>query len=272
MPKHSIISMLSGRMHHLLMWSKGKRDDIVYHNPKFMPSSPDDSGTTIYCIHGTADRNAAFETIVSNLIDSLPVSVSTIHLMSFDERFHGVSIEVFAEQLTQRILENNHQQVILIGHSRGGIIAAYFTEYLAQLANIQVNGVISICGPFGGSVMAMPPLTWVSSSIKEMTLNNEFLIPIQERVSVSPIPYFFFGAKYDVAVRHDDNCPRARLDELIMLDSNDHLSIMARSEMADLIRIQIAMIVAEAKHCDADCLDFDADRSPASAAYFRSLV
>lgn len=220
-------------LRHVYSWVIGG-GDFTYLNPNYNEKN-DNKKSVIYCVHGTADRSAAFS-IVANLISNhLPDDIAAIKLVSFDHRLQGVGIDDFAKQLRDKIQANHDQNVILMGHSRGGLVVAYFKEYLAKAANINVQKVIAICSPFLGSKWAMFFASWLSSSVKQMEIDSHFLKELNERILQSIAEYFFIAAENDYIVSPEFSCPSECQALLRIIKNHGHLSVMATIELAEVL-------------------------------------
>lgn len=221
---------ITGTMRHLVIWALNPITQKVYPNPGFK-----DSGrkVVIYCIHGTGDQPSAFSLVASKLLGMLSSNVSEIRLVSFAERGQGRDIETFARQLKDQIITNQDDDVILIGHSRGGLVAAYFTEKLAQANNVKVHGVMAVCTPFSGADTACAPFTWVSDSIEEMRPNSAFLQDLTQSMEQSTVPYHYFSAGRDTVVSSKNCVINASRDELVELDRHSHLSVLSSNRLVE---------------------------------------
>jgi pimeloyl-ACP methyl ester carboxylesterase len=218
---------------HIMFWATSMFSEYTYKNPKLSEVElQDPSKITIYCIHGTGDMPSAFSLIADRLLPNLPKEIAKIRLMDFSKRFTGKSIEDFAMQLKDRMLANNDKQVIVMGHSRGGLIAAYFAENLAAENNINVHAVVAISSPFKGSTLALPPLTWISRSVDEMKPNSKFLADLTQKIISSRNSYYYFAAKNDGIVAPQDCCIEAQKEKLQELDrEHGHLSILSSHQL-----------------------------------------
>ena len=134
---------------HSAQWFFSKAHDYVYFNPRFNAHTTT-TPITLYCVHGTADYPGSLRPLAQRLLDTnLPSTIEKIVLLNFSHRFKGKSVEFFAQELRQHIAQNHVQRVILIGHSRGGLINAYFAEFLAH--DVQIDALINYAAPFQGS-------------------------------------------------------------------------------------------------------------------------
>ena len=194
-----------GPLVHAGSWVRGlfRTEDTTYVNPNY---SKDENTIeySIYCIHGTADTSLAFEKIVSRLLENkpgessnwLPKLVSKIHLLTFNGRLLGETIPAYAEQLKNKIHKNKDKHIILFGHSRGGLVAAEFTEDLAAEIGVTVQGVLTFGSPFGGSPLAALPFT-LSRSVEEMKPGSEYLSELRALMTRKEErqKYFYFEAE-----------------------------------------------------------------------------
>ncbi|CAM2940570.1 putative lipase [Legionella steigerwaltii] len=247
----------TGMFAHAYNWLTSPSGDQVYYNPFYDKEGNPELETAIYFIHGTADQSSAFQNVAERLIQAgLPNEISSLNLLSFNNRYEGKSIEFFAEQLGDKIKANHHRRVILIAHSRGGLVASYFAEFLAKLAGIEVLLIIPIGAPFNGSYLAMKPLSWFSDSVKEMEIDSSFLKQLKEKIiNSSTIPYHFFIAIEDAIVPGESGYIKEYVDKnpnsLSKLDRHGHLSIMSSHRLVELIAFLLR------KHLNAPLNDLE---------------
>lgn len=236
----------TGIFAHSYYWLTSTSGDKYYQNPSHLEKEQNsETDTAIYFIHGTADHSSAFERVAERLLQvGLPEEISSLNLIAFEQRYHGRSIESFAEELKDKIKANQHQRVILMAHSRGGLVAAYFTEFLAAAAGVEVPWVISVGTPFNGSYLAVKPLSWFSDSVREMEINSEFLSKLKEQIIKNAFSnYHFFIATEDAIVPgisgYIEEYVAEHPDSLSALDRHGHLSVMSShrlvSQTADLL-------------------------------------
>ncbi|ASQ46935.1 Alpha/beta hydrolase family protein [Legionella clemsonensis] len=242
----------TGTVSHTYYWLKTLMSgDIVYYNPNFkIPDTAEPSlrkGIAIYCVHGTADQPGSFSRIVERLIEKgLPDYVSTIHLVSFEHRYAGKGIKYFARELIKKIGANEHEQVILMGHSRGGLVISRAAEYLAARSGITVHALFSICAPYKGSDWAMKPLSLFSISVAQMEVKAELLEQLNKAVSDSKHDYHFIGAAEDAIVApsasYVDDYVKTHPGSRLILDRHGHLSIMSSRRLVTYIHQKLIEI------------------------------
>jgi len=233
---------VTGIFQHVYYWITSSAEDIIYHNPHYNAEKTGDDGVAIYCVHGTADRVNAFRMIADRLIDDLPDNIANINLISFDHRFEGIGIDDLAAQLSEKIQARPNKaikKIILMGHSRGCLVAALFALLLAKKIDIEVQVVFAIGGPFGGSECAIQPLSWFSTSIKQMGIGSDFLTDLTNLMKESNIPFVYFAAENDFLVSVNSACIPEHKDSLVVLDRHGHLSIMSSHRLVEHFRERI---------------------------------
>ncbi len=123
-------------------------------------------------------------------------------------------MEEYAEKVSKKIQEikglTGRNDIILIGHSMGGLVAATYTEEMAENKETDVKKVISISTPF-----ECPPLLATLTSIterlfpslfknpkryKEMRNDEEFLTGLKEKILKNSDKYYSIYSKSDMMV------------------------------------------------------------------------
>lgn len=219
---------ITGVIHHCTLWATAPSTDTYIENKNFNPKS--EHQTSIYCVHGTADRSHSFAVMANMLADKLPDNIDRIYFLTFEDRFQGSSVEDYAKQLKNKIILNGSKNVIVMGHSRGGLICSWFAEHLASVNDINVDLVVSVCGPFRGSHLALWPLTKVSASVDEMQVDGKLLIDLSEKIAQSSTRYLFLGAERDQLVKGDSYMPyqfERHGITVMKLPGHGHLSMMS---------------------------------------------
>lgn len=231
---------ITGAFRHCYFWLTSKFKDTFIPNPDFNPNT--EFRTSIYCVHGTADRNASFNLIASRLLQRLPDNIDGFHLLAFDDRAKGTSIENFAIQLKNKIIMNHDKRVILMGHSRGGVIISWLKEYLAAENGIEVHKTVPIDAPYRGSPLALWPLTWLSTSVKEMAPDSDLSHQLSDKIRGHEDDYLFVGAAKDYIVWNDNWMPyhvNKDAKNCMLLDRHGHLSSMSSRRLVDRIAVEI---------------------------------
>ena len=224
---------VTGALIHTYYWLTSNSNDYIYPIPYFNPTEFE-TGTAIYCIHGTADYPHSLSRLAERLIAKGDLThINSITLVSFTKRYQGRSIDDFSQELLDKIKLNQHKKIIIIGHSRGGLIAVK-TALEASKQGIKIEAVITLGTPFHGSYLAIPPLSWVSTSVKQMEIGHEFLKKLADEVEKSDIPHYFMIAGQDDIVSsgafikaYVDEHP----DSITVFPRHGHLSLVSSHEL-----------------------------------------
>jgi hypothetical protein len=232
--------VIKGAVLHIIDWVHSPNDDIIIANPNFVRGIQSKPGIVIYCAHGTADRSASFKYISEHIVNQLPDTVSSIILVAFKGRMKGKSISHYANQLICKILKNRHENIILMGHSRGGLVAATTAEDLKH-KNIKIISVITICSPFKGTPRIVVPFNKLAQSLDEMMPHSDFLHELENKIkqndvaNANSIPYFFISSEDDVICPAEGcSIPSARF-KTTTLPNEGHLSIMNSEQLVKIL-------------------------------------
>lgn len=220
-------------------------------NPQFNAATV--NPVVIYCVHGTADRASSFDNFAEYLVQDLPDFIAGVRLVSFNDRAKGISIYNFAKQLKDLILAKGDQHVILLGHSRGGLVITHFAEYLAamQFTPIHVLLVGPICAPYRGAKLAWKMLGLASASVNEMRIGSEYLQDLAEPMRASKLKYVIVGADSDkiVTLKRKEFLPfhvELGAENVLVLKNHGHLSAMSSQTMWQFVHGHIKRLEAPA--------------------------
>jgi pimeloyl-ACP methyl ester carboxylesterase len=231
---------LTGALRHCYLWATSGWSDEYKPNPDADPEHP--LSRTIYCIHGTADRASSFSLIAERLQGKLPSDIKGIHIITFNNRFSGAAISDFSQQLSERISKNRDENVVLMGHSRGALVAADYALNHAKQAGVFVDSIFSICGPLRGSYAAWPA-SFFSQSAAEMQIDSTYLKQLSEQIQQSKIKFLFVGAMNDYLVTGDSFMPYGtdiNSENVLLLDRHGHLSVASSHRLVERLAIELA--------------------------------
>lgn len=142
------------------------------------------------------------------------------------------SIAQHAKILEQKIEEikilTKQDKIILIGHSRGGLVASFYAERLNQSTGSQnsVQAIIAIATPFSGTPVSVYGYL---SCVKELAPNAPLLTAMKEDLQASTIPYYFVASKLDnMILPWQSACPliTAKAENTLILENEGHLSLL----------------------------------------------
>lgn len=233
---------LTGIVPHVASWLFSRDKDIELKNPNYKPSEIDGQDVTIYCIPGTADKGVtAFKHMTAYWLPNIPSNVSSIQIVAFPEKERNTTIPEFAMQLRDKIVAKQHKNIILVGHSRGGLINAYLALFLAEGLNIL--GLVSICTPFKGTYLASPPFSTIWASVRQMKKGCLFLEQLNDEIRQSKIKFFYYGAGDDSVVNHK-NCygVEEHKEFVTIIPNHGHISVARSKDLAMKISVQLDVL------------------------------
>lgn len=113
-------------------------------------------------------------------------------------------IEEYAKKVREKVLEirqlTGRNDIILLGHSMGGLVAAHFAESLASGDSVQINKVITVSTPWKIpprlkkltklTKRCAPSLFHAPKRYREMRDEENFLSNLRDKASKSPIKYY----------------------------------------------------------------------------------
>jgi len=177
--------------------SRRPLDELIYGYKKF-------SENAIVLIHGSGVNEAQFMP-ARKIIDDLKIDAE---VYSCDLNSGGTyssdkydSIELYAAR-AHRYMQNNvsGKNITLIGHSMGGLVAAYLAE---NYDDIKVDKVITIATPWQGAYMLKylyGMLSFNTERHKQMVPGSEFLNELKTKAIHNGKEYITVGCSYDFQV------------------------------------------------------------------------
>lgn len=147
------------------------------------------------------------------------------------------SIAKYAEKLKEEIedikAETHQDKIILIGHSMGGLVCSYYSEFIAKPG--EVDKVIALGSPFQGTRLAA---LGYGENVKEMSPNSSFLQHLTNRIQQSSIAYHYVASQIDNMIvpwqaaipahsSHTDN-------QLVLLD-HGHLRLLISPRVVERV-------------------------------------
>lgn len=142
------------------------------------------------------------------------------------------------------VIGKKYENIILIGHSMGGIIAKQYI--LDNIENNKVKLYISIATPHLGSNMANFIKIYKHPQIKELVKNNNYLVDLnrdwRSKKNKLPKSYYLYGL-YDKVVSKKSAIPDNAVDNnYIMGFPEDHSSIVKLEDNSTLFKYLIQIL------------------------------
>lgn len=164
--------------------------------------------TPILLVHGYNHSSAAWIYIARKLMDAGYGPIFTINLGSPFQ-----SIEEYAERIKRKTEIITHQtgnkQILLIGHSMGGLVCAYYAAHLAPKGS--VKAVITMGSPLLGTHLGV--IGW-GECAKQMRFHSPFTRHLSEIIKNNEeIPFYHLASSTDLMIRPPHsawlNCPQS---------------------------------------------------------------
>jgi hypothetical protein len=102
-----------------------------------------------------------------------------------------------------------------------------------------VRSVFTIGTPFGGSPLAVWPVSKVSTSVKQMSVDSKFSIELCDKIRPNVSSYYFYAADWDPIVPLENAFLPEGSERLIILNSHEHLSMMRSQRLIDNIVLRL---------------------------------
>jgi pimeloyl-ACP methyl ester carboxylesterase len=135
-------------------WARTRRREAELADPDTADSCPDidDTATVqqtaVVVVHGTMSTGLALARAVTGLV---PAGLPVLRY----EHDTWLRLETNAQDLANLIKLRVETSVLLVAHSRGGLVATRAAQILKKSAPGRVEGVVTLGTPFGGTPLAM---------------------------------------------------------------------------------------------------------------------
>jgi pimeloyl-ACP methyl ester carboxylesterase len=148
--------------------------------------------TVIVLIHGSGFNQSEWIVARRHLANHEELKHHKVISFDWDDGNPETSIEEYAARIAHHLPKDHN--VILIGHSMGGLMAAYFAEFYGQdMANhhgIDIIGVVTIATPWKGSTSLLPfanfknyfGLCPMAKRYRQMLPHSEFLMSLYKQM------------------------------------------------------------------------------------------
>ena len=197
-----------------------------YHSPKGNPN-----GLPILMVNGYLSFGSTWNVQREGLIKAGYGPIYTINVGS------GKSIKSYAKKIQKKVeqIQNdtNKNDLILIGHSKGGLVSSYYATYLACENKTNVTDVITIGSPLAGTPAASIGLGYDAS---EMKVSSKFHEELREKIREhSNIRFFHIGSTMDEIVPLSSALLGDNLERQYITDDLGHLGLLFSSRVTDKI-------------------------------------
>lgn len=167
--------------------------DLTRYNPK---KNADPNQTPILLIHGYLHNSSGWSWFRYRLVKEGHNNVYTINLGAPIWSIEHYSKLV--EEKAKEIMEwTGRDDLVLIGHSMGGIIASHFATH--QTLGLKIKSVISLASPFQGTSRSE---AGIGECAKQLAFGSEFLSNLYKKIQeAATIPFFHIGSENDPTIR-----------------------------------------------------------------------
>lgn len=151
---------------------------------------------------------------------------------SLDLGYPFRSICDFAEKTKQKAeqieRETGRKDLILIGHSMGGLVSAWYATHLAPAG--KVTDIIAIGSPFEGTHVARIAL---GPNGREMECDSEFLKKLREAIQKTPIRFHHIASQTDQIIVPQTSAFGSHPDrQLFVIEDLGHMGLLFSPRVA----------------------------------------
>lgn len=179
------------------------------------PNRPKINHPAILLLHGSSANHGTLSLGVYRLQKQFPQSVFTVQYDGVFVTDRTKTIDEYLPTITAKCLEiqekTQQNQIYMVGHSMGGLLAARFVQKEAYKYNISVPAVITIGSPWRGSELINK--IWNIGEAKrrheDMRPNSKFLQDLNNELP-SSTRYYCIGSVHDLLVPYKQAIPQKR--------------------------------------------------------------
>jgi len=186
--------------------------------------------TAILLVHGFARHQSDWLWFIKYFSKKTNKSIFTVNLSPILG-----PIQQLASKINDKIIEimvlTQCKNIILIGHSMGGLVASYYSEYLDQ--NNYITKVITLGTPFYGTKIAVAAS---GANVKQMEPENQFLAALREQINNSNKQYFNIATQIDNLIYPWQSCLLANnLNRQKIYLSKSHLGLIFAKDVVNQV-------------------------------------
>lgn len=197
------------------------------------------ANTAIILIHGYCRNRTDWWWMLRKLgqITKCPIFTINLHpklssIATIDEQ----SLPQFIQEVQAK---TGCTQIILVGHSMGGLVASYYSEYLDE--QDLVSAVITIGSPLHGTKVSF---AGTGINAKEMCPNSKFTIALRNRINVSKKAYFQVASRLDNLVYPWNSAllTQTPAQQQLVLPYTSHLGLLYDTAVVKQLSAWIALL------------------------------
>lgn len=149
----------------------------------------------------------------------------------------GKSIKTYATYVRDKIAniqkETGRKDLVLIGHSKGGLVSSYYATHLAREQEANITDLITIGSPLSGT-----PLAYLGPGIDAYEMRSDSLFHQELREDIKKhtnIRFFHIASESDEIVSPSSALLREDNSKELLLKDLGHLSLLFSSKVSDQI-------------------------------------
>lgn len=192
--------------------------------------------TAVLLIHGYG-RNQTDWLWLRKKIGELPIFTVNLHPdFAAIERITQNSIPTVIDRIKQK---TNCEKIILVGHSMGGLVASYYSEYLDE--NDLISDIITIASPLHGTKISV---MGYGENAKQMCPGSNFLTSLRHKIHHSSKNYYQIASQFENLLFPWDSAllPDTAEDCKLIIKFVPHLSLLHDIDVATQLKIWLNTI------------------------------
>jgi len=184
------------------------------------PVRPEVGHPAILLLHGSGGNHGTLAMGVHRLHKRFPNCVYTIQYDGIWKTDRTKSIDQYVQVLKQKCLDiqrrTQQNQIYLVGHSLGGLIAARFAQSCAAEIHIEVPAVVTLGSPWRGSHLInklwSPGQAWTSRH-EDMRPDSPFVRSLNRNLPHHVTRFYCVGSLSDLLVPFEQAIPHGRSED-----------------------------------------------------------
>ena len=153
--------------------------------------APHNSDTAILLVHGYC-RSQIDWLWLRKQLKSTNCNIFTLNLMPLLSSIEEITTQNLPAKIAQIKQQTNCKQIILIGHSMGGLVSSYYKEFLDH--DKLITAVITIGSPYHGTKISVAA---AGINAQEMCPGSEFLARMRQQIATHNQDYYQISSKFD---------------------------------------------------------------------------
>lgn len=201
-------------------------------------TSPRDEHCPIAFIHGLAGRKSNWNCALNQLEERGAAQLGQFHPISL--RLANITLQDDVAQAVNELVAlsktNEKKSLMILGHSRGGLVALLAAQKLRCEHDIDIRGVVTIASPLKGSHWANRGNKYLGfckfSAFQELAVGSASLDKIAQIGLSGKFPVLHLVAKNDILVQPE--CAQLNGNSVVSIDTG-HMGILVDPKSIEVI-------------------------------------